>query len=84
MILNDLHGIISNPEVFKKKKMIGEGCGHEWIFIPKFCGNWSGPDGNDLKQEYQQYLFSCRKKTCTIVDAIRLYHTAIYVVQSIF
>ena len=42
IILNELHGSISNPEDFKNRNSGGEDCGHEWVSIPKFCGKWVG------------------------------------------
>ena len=42
MILNDLSGIISNPEEFKNRKGNGKYCGNDWVSIPKFCVKWVG------------------------------------------
>ena len=63
MILNDLPGIISNPEEFKNRKRHGEDCGHEWVSIPKFCRIWVGTRWIKVNKEYQQQLRSCGKKT---------------------
>ena len=84
MILNELPGSISNPEEFKKRKRSDEDCGYEWVSIPKFCGKWVGTGWRKVKQEYQQQLCLCEKRHGTIVDVIRLYPTALYVMQSIF
>ena len=45
MILNDLHGNISNPEESKNRKRGDTDCGNEWVSIPKFVENGFGPNG---------------------------------------
>ena len=50
MILNDLHGSISNPEELKNRKRVGKDCGNEWVSIPKFCGKWIGTEWRKVKQ----------------------------------
>ena len=63
VILNELPGIISNPEEFKKRKRSGKDCGHDWVSIYKLCGKWVGTGWIKVKQEYQQQLGPCGKKT---------------------
>ena len=63
MILNDLPGIISKPGELKRRKRSGEDCGNEWVSIPKFCGKLVGTGWIKVKQEYQQQLCSCVRKT---------------------
>ena len=84
MILNDPTGSISNSEEFKNRKRNGEDCGHKWVSIPKFCVEWVRPGWRKLNQEYQQQLCSCKKRHGPIAYVIRLYPTALDVMQSIF
>ena len=63
MILNELLGIIYYPEEFKNRKNSGKDFGHEWVSIPTFCGKWFGTGWRKVKQEYQQHICSCGKKT---------------------
>ena len=56
MILNYLPRSIYKLEEFKNRKRIGEDCGHEWVYIPKFCVNWVGTVWIKVNQEYQQQL----------------------------
>ena len=40
MLLIEMPVSIYNHEEFKKRKISGNDYGHEWVFIPKFCGKW--------------------------------------------
>ena len=50
MIINELHGSISNPAEFKNRKRGSKDCGHEWLSIPKFCVKWIGTGWRKVKQ----------------------------------